>query len=168
MKKILLLVYFILCTNLCAAADTVYYNNSGQSVGVSYDSGLQFEYDAVVPMAKQVSSSPIYTPEHIYMRPGMYYRTGYARPKTRFAQPNKRFAQPQTHFAHVRPKYIYTKEYQDNISNKHNPGMKRQFDDKTKIVPNTISRFDKNFPVNQNKKVSCGGITYYGISGVCK
>ena len=60
-----------------------------------------------------------------YMCTGYYCRTGYAHPKTRFAKPNKRFSKPQKRMAHVRPKYIYTPEYQKNI-------VKHQ---KYKIIP---------------------------------
>ncbi|MBQ8459777.1 hypothetical protein IJ541_06715 [bacterium] len=167
MKKFILLAVFILITISGANADTIYYNNAGQPVAISYDYGLPPAAYTVMPMAKQVPPPPMHT-KHVYMTPGMYYRTGYARPKTRFAQPNKRFAQPQTHFAHVRPKYIYTTDYQDNISNKHNPGMKRQFESEIKTTESTISRFNKNYSITQSKKVSCAGVTYYGVEGACK
>lgn len=102
-----------------------------------------------------------------YMCTGKYCRTGYAHPKTRFAKPNKRFSQPQKRMAHVRPKYLYTPEYQKNIE-KPKSGMKRQHPTTAKITNNTPSRFNKNFQASQYKTISCSGITYYGINSACK
>lgn len=102
-----------------------------------------------------------------YMCTGYYCRTGYAHPKTRFAKPNKRFSKPQKRMAHVRPKYIYTPEYQKNIV-KHQSGMKRQHPITAKVQNNIPSRFNKDFQIPQYKTISCGGITYYGVNNACK
>ncbi len=96
-----------------------------------------------------------------------YYRTGYAHPKTRFAQPNKRFSKPQKRMAHVRPKYLYTPEYQKSIT-KPQSGMKRQYPTTQKVQSNIPSRFNKNFQPTIYKTISCGGITYYGTNSICK
>ena len=102
-----------------------------------------------------------------YICSGTHCRTGYAHPKTRFAKPNKRFSQPQKRMAHVRPKYLYSNEYQKNIV-KHQSGMKRQYPTTTKVQNNTPSRFNKNYQATQYRTLSCGGITYYNINNTCK
>ena len=100
----------------------------------------------------------------MYPNPRNGYRTGYARPKTRFARPNKRFSKPQTRFAHKRPEYIYTKEYQRNIVNRHRPGMMSNKKNTNLVVANNKTS-DR---INNSKVIACGGITYYGIQNNCK
>lgn len=127
-------------------------------------------YNATAAMAKPAQpAKPAKPSQLINDKPLMYpnakngYRTGFSKPKTRFAHPNKRFSKPQRRFSHKRPEYIYTKEYQNNITNRHNPGMKKYNSSPQKQI---AAANNKN--INTNKVVVCDGIIYYGIKNNCK
>jgi len=118
------------------------------------------------PMAvRRISPFESYTPTY-----ESYRRTGYSRPQTRFAYPRRQFSKPVKTYAQKRPAFIYTADYQNQIKDRHLAGMKRQYEvsSEGKNNESIVSRFDKNFNITQLKKVSCGGITYYGIDGACK
>ena len=117
-------------------------------------------------LAKPAKLATPSKPHLMYPNPQNGYRTGFSRPKTRFAHINKRFSKPQTRFAHKRPEYIYSREYQNNITNRHNPGMKKN--NKTKLPAAVLSQKSKNNITNKNKIIACSGITYYGIQNYCK
>lgn len=152
MKKFILLICFLIITcPIANSATQVYYDVTGQP---SY---MENYGPIVKPMA-----GPYIQPPKIYPQPGIHYRTGYSRPNKRYAQPKKRLAKPITRLAHKRPDYIYTSDYQNKVKDiNQNPSTEKTKD-------STISRFDKNYQITQTKKVSCGGITYYGIQNLCK
>ena len=104
----------------------------------------------------------------MYPNPGNGFRTGFSKPQTRFSHPSRRFSQPQTRFAHKRPEYIYTREYQKNIVNRHSPGMKRNIAKQVKPTLAVNPKRVKAVNVNTKKIIACGGITYYGIQNSCK
>lgn len=155
MKKFCVLV-ITLCTLLSGVFTSVQ-----ASCGDINNTNIIF--NKTFPMAQPIvakNDKPI-----MYPNPRNGYRTGYARPKTRFAHPNKRFSKPQKRYARKRPDYIYSREYQNNIVNRHNPGMKSN----KKITNYTVANNKTGVKINNNNRViACSGITYYGIQNNCK
>ena len=151
MKKFLIsLIIFVMC--FVINIQTLAYGNALENNNIIYNKTL-----AIAAPAEPKKDKPL-----MYPNPRNGYRTGFARPKTRFAHINKRFSKPQTRYAHKRPDYIYSKEYQNNIVNRHNPGMVSKNNKPAITIPQpTIN-------TNKNKIIACSGITYYGIQNSCK
>lgn len=143
MKKLVLslLVIGFTCQSVFAVQQ-IFYNNAGTPL---YGSN-NYRFRPPVPP--------------VYGRPYARYPKRYARPVTSFARPARPVRRPPYyHYGYQNPwDYMYPyNSYYVNTSAKI-----------TEKEP--LSRFDKNYviPNSMQKKVSCGGITYYSSVNPCQ
>lgn len=152
MRKIFLTLFLVIFASLNANATTqVYYTNTGVPAYISHGthparSINNFGYNAG------------FLPPH--NRIGYRYERNFARPI------NHRCAKPRT-------THIYTHNHSiimdRTYKRKQIMEMRKQSyrTSSYKQAPQP-SRFDKNYQINSNKRISCGGVTYYGANQICK
>lgn len=83
----------------------------------------------------------------------------------RFAKPVRCCAKPRTKMS-----YDYNQARIMNRTHRRKLNAQRYlYNSESTTITNSHSRFDKNQKILQNnKKISCGGVTYYGTINPCK
>lgn len=148
MKKILLMVclVFFTCTNAQAVQQMVFHNMNNSPYRYGYRNPYNYGYNAPYNYIRRVPARRRYgyTPRY----PAL----------TRYA---RRYYEPY--------RYGYYNPYYNPY---YSPYARKRYRVNTVNVSRRepLSRFDRNYviPNNYNKKVYCGGVTYYGGMNPCR
>lgn len=150
MKKFLLIIFTVLFTCLNAeAVQQVFFNNTGAPIRTNYGYGryrTPYNYGYNAPYRyRRMPAHPRYYPNYRY--PAL------ARSAYRYFNPYR--------MGYYNPYYGYGMPYARKRYSVVNPTITRR---------EPMSTLDKSYivPSNYHKRVTCGGVTYYGAMNPCK
>lgn len=150
MKKFLLIIFTVLFTCLNAeAVQQVFFNNAGAPIRTNYGYGryrTPYNYGYNAPYRyRRMPAHPRYYPNYRY--PAL------ARSAYRYFNPYR--------MGYYNPYYGYGMPYARKRYSVVNPTITRR---------EPMSTLDKSYivPSNCHKRVTCGGVTYYGAMNPCK
>lgn len=153
MKKWICTIIFLLgFTNLSAFANyQVFFGNTGRPATFSHGPCHRHSIN-------NFGSNAAFAPHNTRGR--RFVRDSFARPVS------GRYSRP-------RPDYIYEHNHDYIMARTRNrrARMQRRYIISSSASKTPISRFDKNYQISTStpaKSITCGGVTYYGSTNVCR